>query len=133
MGRFKNSADGRASLIPTVRSMGSDRKGVTEIAREIKVPRATVATWICRNNLGSPRSMVYSERAIEARGGWSEVPAKWRPNNPDIISEMDHLAGPGRRTLVSMEPGERGKANIIREFGGSFCDEGPGKRAENEL
>ncbi len=31
MGKFKNSADGRASLIPIVRSMRSDGKRVVEI------------------------------------------------------------------------------------------------------
>ena len=44
MGKFKNSADGRASLIPIVRTMRSAGKGITQIVHEIEVPCATVAT-----------------------------------------------------------------------------------------
>ena len=96
MGRFKNSADGCAWLIPIVRTMRSAGKGVTEIVQESKVPRASVATWIRRNNLRIP-PFDWSSPSEESRraGSCSEVPAKWRPNNPDIISEMDHLAGVG--------------------------------------
>ncbi len=41
-------------LIPIVRTMRADGKRVAEIMREIKMPRATVATCIRRNNLGMP-------------------------------------------------------------------------------
>ncbi len=54
MGKFKNSADDRVSLVAIVRTMPSDGKRVPEIMREIKMPRAAVATRIRRNNLGIP-------------------------------------------------------------------------------
>jgi hypothetical protein len=42
MGEFKNSADGRASLIPIVQTMRSAGKGVTEIAQQ---PRLVQLLW----------------------------------------------------------------------------------------
>ena len=54
MAKFRNYSERRAALIPIVRSMRAEGKTVSEIAKEIFVPRGTVATWVRRNSFGIP-------------------------------------------------------------------------------
>ena len=54
MPKFRNHAERRAALIPIVRSMRAEGKSVAEIAKEISVPRATVAMWVRRSTFGIP-------------------------------------------------------------------------------
>jgi transposase-like protein len=54
MAKFRNHSERRAAYIPIVRSKLAEGKGVSEIAKQISVPRGTVAAWIRRNSLGTP-------------------------------------------------------------------------------
>ena len=52
--KFKNHSERRAALIPIVRSMRAEGKSVADIARQISVSRATVASWVRRKSFGIP-------------------------------------------------------------------------------
>jgi hypothetical protein len=54
MAKFRNHSERRAAFIPLVQSKLAEGQSVSEIAKQISVPRGTVAAWIRRNSFGIP-------------------------------------------------------------------------------
>jgi hypothetical protein len=95
MAKFKNNSDRRAALIPIVRSMRSEGKSVSEIAKQISVPRATVAMWVRRNSFGIPPfdrltpAAILDAAVARLQGIYLEAMQSWEQSKSGTIVETN--------------------------------------------